>query len=150
MTKTAWLFDERGILLSKIDVHPSPEEEGEFLIPERATTIEPPALLADEAAVFMGGIWVVLPDHRGKTIYAQTTGDALVVDAVGDIPAGYALAKPAVVVDAEATAARGAQIKADLAALDIQRIRPLAEGDVAYLSELNARAAALRADLHAL
>ena len=39
------------------------------------------------------------------------------------------------------------QIKAELAALDIKRIRPTAEGDAAYLATLNAQAVALRGQL---
>ena len=45
---------------------------------------------------------------------------------------------------------RIAELKADLAALDIKRIRPTAEGDTAYLATLNAQAVALRAELEAL
>jgi hypothetical protein len=45
---------------------------------------------------------------------------------------------------------RIAQIKAELAALDTRRIRPLAEGDTAYLDGLNAQAIALRAELQSL
>ena len=39
------------------------------------------------------------------------------------------------------------QIKAELAALDLKRIRPVAEGDATYLATLNAQAVALRAQL---
>lgn len=45
---------------------------------------------------------------------------------------------------------RIAEIKTELAALDIKRIRPAAEGDTAYLTILNAQAVALRAELQAL
>lgn len=45
---------------------------------------------------------------------------------------------------------RIAELKAELAALDIRRIRPTAEGDTAYLAILNAQAAVLRAELQAL
>ena len=38
-------------------------------------------------------------------------------------------------------------IKAQIAALDLKRIRPLAEGDTAYLAQLNTQIAALRAQL---
>lgn len=43
-----------------------------------------------------------------------------------------------------------AELKSELAALDIKRIRPTAEGDTAYLITLNAQAVALRAELQAL
>lgn len=45
---------------------------------------------------------------------------------------------------------RIAELKSELAALDIKRIRPTAEGDTAYLATLNAQAVALRAELQAL
>ena len=45
---------------------------------------------------------------------------------------------------------RIAEIKSELIALDIKRIRPLAEGDVDYLATLNAQAIALRSELTSL
>ena len=39
------------------------------------------------------------------------------------------------------------KIRAEIASLDVRRIRPLAEGDTAYLADLNAQMAALRARL---
>ena len=45
---------------------------------------------------------------------------------------------------------RQAVIKAQLAALDQRKIRPLAEGDSAYLATLNAQTLALRAELATL
>jgi hypothetical protein len=45
---------------------------------------------------------------------------------------------------------RIAEIKNKLAALDIKRIRPVAEGDTAYLATLNAQALALRTELQGL
>ena len=45
---------------------------------------------------------------------------------------------------------RIAEIKAELAALDVKRIRPLAEGDAEFLATFNAQAVALRAELKGL
>lgn len=42
------------------------------------------------------------------------------------------------------------ELKSELAALDIKRIRPTAEGDTDYLTVLNAQAVAIRAELQAL
>jgi len=42
------------------------------------------------------------------------------------------------------------EIKNELAALDIKRIRPVAEGDTAYLATLNTQALVLRAELQGL
>lgn len=65
------------------------------------------------------------------------------------------------ITDAEADAIRAAEqaklpnpriaaIKAELAAIDQKRIRPLAEGDTAFLKTLNDQAIALRAELQTL
>lgn len=48
---------------------------------------------------------------------------------------------------AAAKAIKDADIKAQIAALDLRRIRPLAEGDTAYLADLNAQIVALRGQL---
>lgn len=45
---------------------------------------------------------------------------------------------------------RIAQIKQELAALDARKIRPLAEGDTAFLATLNAQTLVLRNELAAL
>lgn len=53
---------------------------------------------------------------------------------------------PAIEAAAQKEAAN-APIKAQLAALDMKRIRPLAEGDSAYLAKLNEQVKALRGQL---
>jgi hypothetical protein len=45
---------------------------------------------------------------------------------------------------------RISEIKSELAALDLKRIRPIAEGDAAYLATLNAQLLALRTELQGL
>jgi hypothetical protein len=45
---------------------------------------------------------------------------------------------------------RIAEIKNELAALDIKRIRPVAEGDADYLATINAQALVLRTELQGL
>lgn len=50
-------------------------------------------------------------------------------------------------IAAAAKAQKDAGIKAQIAALDLRRIRPLAEGDTAYLADLNAQIVALRDQL---
>jgi hypothetical protein len=50
----------------------------------------------------------------------------------------------------QAKATKLAEIKQELDALDIKRIRPVAEGDAAYLATLNDQALALRAELQGL
>lgn len=45
---------------------------------------------------------------------------------------------------------RIAQLKDALTAIDLKRVRPMAEGDADYLAQLNAQAATLRAELQTL
>lgn len=52
--------------------------------------------------------------------------------------------------DTNFAATRISEIKAELAAIDQRRIRPLAEGDTDYLAVLNGQVVALRAELQGL
>lgn len=151
MKKIAYLYKENtGEFDREIDVYLSPEEEGVYLLPERATELPPPMCVAHEAAVFSAGAWSVVADFRGQTVYDRITGAARVVDALGALPPDCAPGKPDAVVAGEEKTFLIAQIKADLAALDARKIRPMAEGDTAYLATLNAQSAVLRAELAAL
>lgn len=66
-----------------------------------------------------------------------------------DVMAGCEVRETGLVIP-EPCNPRIAELKCELAALDIKRIRPIAEGDTAYLITLNAQAAALRAELKIL
>jgi len=50
----------------------------------------------DQAGVFDegSGEWVIIPDHRGATIYSTHNTEATAVEVVGDIPAGYTKEQP--------------------------------------------------------
>lgn len=147
--KPCYLFDPTtGLLLSESVAFASPAEPGNYLIPNDATFIAPPtSLAANEAAVFTAGAWTVVSDYRGQVLYDQISGASLTVDTLGALPAGYGTSKPAALLATEAKAARIAQIKTELAALDARKIRPIADGDAAYLATLNSQSVTLRAEL---
>ena len=100
----------------------SPLETGVFLIPANATKIQPPVFDAlTHTCRFYNGAWNVAAIPEPEPEPADPVPDP-----------------------------RIAELKSELAALDIKRIRPTAEGDTAYLATLNAQAVALRAELQAL
>lgn len=104
-TKIAYLYDPMtGELLSQYEAHESPLEPGVFHAPEASTFKKPPAIQVDAVAVFdaVANKWAVMPDLRGQTFYDQVSGGPLVIDALGAAPSGYAAAKPAMILIAEA------------------------------------------------
>ncbi len=89
-----YLYDDNNVYTGSYTCQKSPLEPGKFIIPELATTIQPPVIAVDEAAVFIDGIWVVETDYRGQLAYNQTTGVASEITAVGPLPANTALTPP--------------------------------------------------------
>jgi hypothetical protein len=94
--------------------------------------------------------------------YAAVQMDMLEADLGADLPSHAALiatVRAGIVVptaadlDAHAAlivATRAEEIKTELKAIDMRKIRPMSEGDTAYLAALNANAQLLRAELVAL
>ncbi len=85
-----------GAFVNAEQAHPSPFEEGVFLIPAHATTIAPPGVGPTEVAVFDTATqtWSAKPDYRKIPLYETTTGKK--IEHAGDIlsiPAG-ATAEP--------------------------------------------------------
>lgn len=147
--KICYLFDKStGEFNGVYEAQESPEEPGEFIAPTHSTFIEPPQPISGQVMIWGGGAWTAQPDHRG-TVWFDAHGAVIEVDTI-DLPAGLIANLPAEIVAAQARADRIAQLKAKLFGLDSARIRPIAEGDDAYLATLNAQAVALRAELAAL
>lgn len=71
-----------GELLGLVEADPSPLEPGVWLYPAFTTINTPPVLLAGEAAVWRGGTWAAVHDHRGETWWKD--GAAIVVTELGD------------------------------------------------------------------
>lgn len=72
----------------------SPLEPGKFMIPAFATAIEPPAVKANEVAVFAAGAWSIVPDYRGQTVYDKTTGDPVQITDLGALATNLVVTKP--------------------------------------------------------
>ena len=63
---------DTGEFINESIANESPLEPGVYLIPANATQIKPPAVSANEAAVFVDG-WQVVPDFRGQIAYDTET-----------------------------------------------------------------------------
>lgn len=64
------------------------EEKENYLIPLNATIMAPPVAVDKEKAVFdeLTGIWSVVPDYRGQTLYRKDTGEAIRIIELNIIP----------------------------------------------------------------
>lgn len=85
-TKTVFLFDSvTKEFVETWEAQESPREPGVFLEPTHSTQIEPPAPGANQAAVFSGGAWQLVPDHRGEEWF-KPDGTAVEIGELGVEP----------------------------------------------------------------
>lgn len=80
-----------GAFTDESDAHPSPLEDGVFLVPAHATTIAPPASGEHEVAVFENDTWTLKADYRGVKLFETATGKPAAIDELGVTPADKGL-----------------------------------------------------------
>lgn len=68
-------------------------------IPAHSTSEAPPASVAGRVSLFTGGKWRQVEDHRGKTVYRKSTGEAVTVTQPGGYPDDTTALKPATEFD---------------------------------------------------
>jgi len=86
---TVYSFDPAtGAYLGREQAWASPQEPGVYHFPANTTEVKPPAIDADQAAVWDGAKWTVVPDHRGQMAYDTTTGGSWRVETLGALPDG--------------------------------------------------------------
>lgn len=107
---------------------PDPMEPGKFLVPANATSIAPPALSDNEAAVFNGTAWSVVPDYRGEWYDFRTL---VIITELGPLPEGYT-AEPVPVSLDEAMQIKIAQIVGKNNEEDVKAFEFPAESGVYY------------------
>lgn len=94
-TKTVYLYDQvSGEYQGAYSAQASPLDPGSFITPVSSTQIPPPQLSANQAAIFSGGVWSVVPDFRNATVYDQTTGLVVSITTLGTLTANQALTPP--------------------------------------------------------
>jgi hypothetical protein len=76
-------YDDAGIYSGTYICQASPLEQNKFIVPINATTIAPPATIANQVAVFENGAWSIVADFRGQTWFDQATGASVIVETVG-------------------------------------------------------------------
>ena len=107
-----------GLYLGAVTADPSPAEPGVWLYPAFATLVPPPVSGPQQAAVWSGEAWTLVPDHRGETRWLDHA-TSYVVETLGE-PEGSIEQPPAppqpIVVPASVTnfQARAALIAAGL------------------------------------
>lgn len=92
--KIVYLHDDKGIFTGEYAAQESPLEAGVFIEPESSTDIAPPTLAANEAAVFTGGAWSIVPDFRGATWFDQVTGEPVEITEAGQPAANLGASLP--------------------------------------------------------
>jgi len=91
----------------------------------------------------------ITQEDHAALMTGQSSGLVITADDSGHPVLVYP-PQPPELTQAELNAIRIEEIKTDLAALDIKRIRPMAEGGTEYLATLNDQAVMLRYELQGL
>jgi len=63
----------------------SPLEQGVFLIPSDATSVQPPSTGINQAAIFNGSAWLIVNDFRG-TVYYMPDGSRHEITVLDSVP----------------------------------------------------------------
>ncbi|VVO66008.1 hypothetical protein PS903_01028 [Pseudomonas fluorescens] len=93
-TKTVFQTDHLGIYTGETFADLSPVEPDVWLIPGGCVEIAPPLIPAHQAARWNGRAWTLIESYQGETVYQVGTGQPLVIDRPGPLPAGYTLQAP--------------------------------------------------------
>ena len=90
--KAVYLYDDKGVYMGEYFAQQSPEEPGIYLCPELSTE-DRPIITAGAWPVRVGGAWVNELDYRGQVFY-DAAGTAVIIDALGEVPAGLLASPP--------------------------------------------------------
>lgn len=141
-------YDEStGEFRAEVTLHESPLEPGVFLLPAFATLLAPPVAGAQQAAVWRNGAWMLVPDHRGETYWAGR-GQPVRITELEVLPDPAWIAEEPPASGREVLLAQIVDLEAQQT---LRRMREAYLGlDGGWLADLEARIAALRAQLNAL
>ena len=95
-TKPVCQLDADSIYLHQTVADLDPlDADGSYLLPAGCIDTQPPETRTGFAARWLPekNAWQYLPDHRGKTAYQTSDGSAVVIEKVGELPAGLTFAQ---------------------------------------------------------
>lgn len=104
-----------GELLGSGEADVSPLDPDTFIISAHATDIEPPAVSANEAAVFTAGAWQAVADFRGQTFF-DASGNPVKIESLGTVPVNLTSTVPENIALERVKTSKTAEINAACAA----------------------------------
>lgn len=76
--KKVYVYDAKtGEYLFSENAEKSPLEKDVYLLPANATFLAPPDTRKNQAAVFVGGMWKLVPDYRTEKVFSRETGSEI-------------------------------------------------------------------------
>lgn len=76
--KKIYVYDAKtGEYLFSEDAEKSPLEKNVYLLPANATFLAPLDAGKNQAAVFVGGMWKLVPDYRTEKVFSRETGSEI-------------------------------------------------------------------------
>lgn len=72
--------------IGESEARPDPLEEGKYLIPAHATTIEPIQKQENKAVIFNGESWELADDYRGKVLYKKENRQEYTIKDLDELP----------------------------------------------------------------
>ena len=87
-TKLVCQLDPEGYYIGQSVADLDPMEEGSWLIPAHCIDQPQPEHKPGFAPKWHGAGWGYVPDHRGREAYRTSDGQPVVIETIGDLPAG--------------------------------------------------------------
>jgi len=82
-------YDDDGIFTHESEARKSPLENDVFLIPAKATDLEPIQVEDGQVQIWDGENWIATEDNRGTEVYSKENGSVIIFSAIGPIPDTY-------------------------------------------------------------
>lgn len=88
ITKPVCQLDENNyfIGMTTADLNPL-DNNGSYLIPRLCVIAEKPKEKKNFIPQWSGNVWKYIEDHRGETVYSKKTGEVMVINELGVLPA---------------------------------------------------------------
>lgn len=92
--KKIYVYDAKtGEYLFSENAEKSPLEKDVYLLPANATFLAPPDSGKNQAAVFVGSSWKLVPDYRATKVFSRETGSEIKLE-IGSELSGSVTTKP--------------------------------------------------------